>query len=482
MIGIIVIQSLWIRNALIENRKQFDAIVQTMLSRISARFERQESLMTYTASMQVRQSFSVMQPGIDSINWLIDSLKRSKHKFDQQVHKNTDFESRKDYLSIEATIKELEEMSASRNNQMRHVSEWLQFEYRLRKIPLSDRLMIGDLPGIIAHEQTINNLNIPIEYAVYEPNKKKTVYSSENFFSESGAEQYQIDLYPSALMEQSPLLMVKFPNRGKILIQSLRWLLLASIVFLVFIISAFYKTVSLIIGQKKVADVKNDFINNMTHEFKTPIATINLATDALNSVMKSHQIPENAFTSIIKQESARMHRHIERILQIAILERDEVVLKPEKMDIIPIINRIIQSFELRIKEFSGDLTFHCKESEIYCNIDEDHFINSIYNLLDNSLKYNDKRPIIEIKAYIKEGIVFIDVCDNGIGMSKETTKKVFEKFYRASTGNTHNVKGFGLGLSYVKLVIEIMKGSLNIESQLGEGSTFTIQLPQQLTS
>jgi two-component system phosphate regulon sensor histidine kinase PhoR len=479
MVGIIVIQLLWIRNAVNENRKQFDTVVHTMLARISARFERQESLMTFSATMQVRQSYSVMQPGIDSIKYLIDSLKRIKNQNLISNKELSDYESRKDMLSLDATISELEFMVSGQNKQMRSISEWLQFEYRVQRIPLAERLILGDLAGIIAYEQSISNLDMPLEYAVYEPVKRQTVYATPHFFNERDAGQYQIDLYPNSLVGQSPMLLMKFPDRNKFVLQSLRWLLIVSILFLIVIISAFYRTVALIVRQKKISDVKNDFINNMTHEFKTPIATINLATDALNSIMKSHNIPENAFTGIIRQESSRMHRHIERILQIALLEREKVALKPEVLDIIPLINNIIKSFSLRVKEFGGEIIFHAPTNPVLCRIDMDHFVNSIYNLLDNSLKYNENTPLIEIRVSVTDNHVSLSVSDNGIGMNKDTARKVFDKFYRAHTGNTHNVKGFGLGLSYVKLVVEKMNGTVEVDSEPGKGSVFTLTFENQ---
>jgi len=479
MIGFVIIQILWIRNAINENRKQFDTVVYSMLSRISARFERQESLMTFSATMSVRQSYSVMQPGIDSLNRLIDSLKRIKKQYAAKENELTDYESRKDELGLEATISEFEFLLSEQNNKMRNISEWLQFEYRVQKIPLSERLILGDLTGIIAYEQAISNLNFALEYAVYDPVKQHTVFSTPGFFDDTKLEQYQTELYPSSVIGQSPLLIVKFPDRNKFILQSLKWLLILSIAFLVFIIFAFYRTVTLIYRQKKISDIKNDFINNMTHEFKTPIATINLATDALSNIMTSNNVPENAFSGIIRQETSRMHRHIEQILQIALLEREEVILKSEIIDIIPLIKNIGNSFSLRVKELDGSFELNIPDEPVLCKIDVDHFVNSIYNLLDNSLKYNNKTPLIKVDVSVNHSLVYISISDNGIGMNKDTTRKIFDKFYRAHTGNTHNVKGFGLGLSYVKLVLDKMSIKIEINSELNNGTTVRLTLNRQ---
>ncbi|HOG20399.1 MAG TPA: hypothetical protein PKW37_08160, partial [Salinivirgaceae bacterium] len=214
MIGFVIIQILWIRNAINENRKQFDTVVYSMLSRVSARFERQESLMTFSATMSIRQSYSVMQPGIDSLNRLIDSLKRIKKQYEVKENELTDYESRKDALGLEATISEFEFLLSEQKNKMRNISEWLQFEYRVQKIPLSERLILGDLSGIIAYEQTISNLNFALEYAVYDPVNQQTVFSTPGFFDDKKLEQYQTELYPSSVIGQSPLLIVKFHDRN----------------------------------------------------------------------------------------------------------------------------------------------------------------------------------------------------------------------------------------------------------------------------
>ena len=220
----------------------------------------------------------------------------------------------------------------------------------------------------------------------------------------------------------------------------------------------------------------------MTHEFKTPIATINLATDALSNIMTSNNVPENAFSGIIRQETSRMHRHIEQILQIALLEREEVILKSEIIDIVPLIKNIGNSFSLRVKELDGSFELNITDEPVLCKIDVDHFVNSIYNLLDNSLKYNNKTPLIEVNVSVNHSLVYISITDNGIGMSKDTVRKIFDKFYRAHTGNTHNVKGFGLGLSYVKLVLDKMSIKIEVDSELNKGTTVHLTLNRQIAN
>lgn len=474
LVGIIVVQILWIRNAINENEKQFDINVQTILNRIVNRYNRQESIMTFSTNIQLQQNYSLTNSAYDSIMFYIDSLKTVRNKINTQ--KKLDSQAAKQYVNLNYSIKRLEEMATMQQYQMGLVNEWFSFEYQIRQIPLVERLIISNLNGIIKHEFALNNFDMPYEYAVINQPNNTMVYGSKNM-KVKDKNVYKIDLYPKAITGSSPILTIRFPEKQKLVIHSLRWLLIISIVFIIIIISAFYKTILLIMGQKKIADVKNDFINNMTHEFKTPIATINLATDALNSVMKSHHVPDNAFTSIIKQESSRMHRHIERILQIALFERDKIILNNEAVDIVPLVENVVNSFELRVSEFSGQLHLHKNADKLCCLIDQDHFTNVIYNLLDNAVKYNNKQPEISITLAGNNNFSTISVQDNGLGMTKEAIKKIFDKFYRIQTGNTHNVKGFGLGLSYVKLIVEKMRGTVQVKSRQGEGSEFIITLP-----
>ena len=258
---------------------------------------------------------------------------------------------------------------------------------------------------------------------------------------------------------------------------SLKWVLLGAITFMIIILAAFFVTIRSLLVQKKLSEIKSDFINNMTHEFKTPIATISLAVDAMRNE-KVQSSPEKMayFSGIIKDENIRMNKHVETILQAAHMDKEELELKLIPLHLHELIESAIDNHQLQLKEKNGQVALHLEAIPDVIMADEIHFSNLISNLIDNAIKYAATEPLITISTYIKGSSIFVSVADNGIGMTDETVKRIFEKFYRAHTGNLHNVKGFGLGMSYVKTVIDAHKGSIGVTSKLGEGSMFTVQM------
>jgi two-component system phosphate regulon sensor histidine kinase PhoR len=215
----------------------------------------------------------------------------------------------------------------------------------------------------------------------------------------------------------------------------------------------------------------------MTHEFKTPIATISLAVDALrNEKVQANPEKMAYFSGIIKDENIRMNKHVETILQAAHMDKEELELKLAPLHLHQIIKSAIDNHQLQLKEKNGQVILHLDATTDIIEADEIHFSNLISNLIDNAIKYAAAEPIITITTFIKGSSIFVSLADNGIGMSDETQKRIFEKFYRAHTGNLHNVKGFGLGMSYVKTVIDAHKGNISVASKLGEGSVFTVQM------
>jgi two-component system, OmpR family, phosphate regulon sensor histidine kinase PhoR len=266
----------------------------------------------------------------------------------------------------------------------------------------------------------------------------------------------------------------------KVAVKTLRINIATAILFTIIIIAAFYLTIRTMLRQKKLGEIKNDFINNMTHEFKTPIATISLAVDAMKNEKVMHDKEKiNYFRSIIKEENQRMNRQVETILKASQLEKQEVELNLKPAHIHEVIKDVVDNFALQLEEKNGQAELVLNASNDLVNADEVHFPNLINNLVDNAVKYaKDNTPLrVKITTESNQKNIIIRVEDNGIGMSKETVKRVFEKFYRAHTGNIHNVKGFGLGLSYVKSMVHGHSGQISVESTLGKGSLFTLQLP-----
>ena len=275
-------------------------------------------------------------------------------------------------------------------------------------------------------------------------------------------------------------LIVIVPKISRIVSKDLRPIMGLAILFSLIIFTAFFLTVRTMLRQKKLNVIKNDFINNMTHEFKTPIATISLAVDALRNEKVQRDVSKMGyFTEIIKEENQRMNRQVETILKSALLDRQEIQLNLKPLNAHQIIKDVADNFMLRLQEKQGSLELNLEAGNDIIEADEVHFSNLVNNLMDNAVKYGKEAvpPKILLSTSSTNKRFILRIEDNGIGMNRETLKRIFEKFYRAHTGNLHNVKGFGLGLSYVKDIVEAHDGSIKAESTLGKGSCFTIELP-----
>jgi len=276
------------------------------------------------------------------------------------------------------------------------------------------------------------------------------------------------------------ILWVIVPNSSGVVLKELRWRIFIAGIFTLIIFAAFYLTVNALLRQKKLSEIKNDFINNMTHEFKTPLATISLAVDAMkNEKVLSDKEKMNYFSSIIKEENQRMNRQVETILKAALLDKQEVNLLLKPTHVHEVIKDIAENFTLQLNDKRGKVEMDLDATNDLIDADEVHFPNLINNLVDNSVKYSKDNvpPEIKISTMANGKNMTIKLEDNGIGMTKETIKRIFEKFYRAHTGNVHNVKGFGLGLSYVKTMVDAHGGHIKVDSMPGKGSIFTLQLP-----
>ena len=276
------------------------------------------------------------------------------------------------------------------------------------------------------------------------------------------------------------ILFVVIPDIKNLVLKSLRWRIITSILFTIIILAAFYLTVRTMIRQKKLGEIKNDFINNMTHEFKTPIATISLAVDAMrNEKVINDRDKMGYFSGIIKEENQRMNRQVETILKASQLEKQEVDLTLNPVHVHEIIHDVVDNFVLQLEDKKGRVDLQLDAANDLINADEVHFSNLVNNLVDNAVKYAKENtpPVIKLSTSSNGKIFTMKIEDNGIGMNRDTVKRIFERFYRAHTGNVHNVKGFGLGLSYVKTMVEAHDGDIKAESTLGKGSTFTVDLP-----
>ncbi|MCY7292536.1 MAG: HAMP domain-containing histidine kinase [Ferruginibacter sp.] len=362
----------------------------------------------------------------------------------------------------------------------------LQFDFR--KHSVMQRFSKDEIAAIIKESLASNDLkNVPFEFAVTDDQITGDQIDSDNFikFYEDSAnnEMQIIPLIPESgtamenLVPQEGLIII-VPNQNAIVLKEITWFIVGSIIFTLIIISAFFLTLRTLLIQKKLGEIKSDFINNMTHEFKTPLATISLAVDALkNEKVVGDKEKTAYFTGIIKEENKRMNKQVETILQAALLDKQEVQLSLKKLSANELIKNAVNNISLPINEKGGKLEVNLHATKDVVMADDVHFTNFVNNLLDNALKYSKEKPLIKLTTSNTGNLFRIKIEDNGIGMSKETLSRIFEKFYRAHTGNVHNVKGFGLGLSYVKTMVEAHKGTIKAESTLGKGSAFTISFP-----
>lgn len=362
---------------------------------------------------------------------------------------------------------------------------------------LENRIKIDYLDLILKEELAIRGINIQIpsyryHYGVYGFEKssfimldgKKYDYEQgkENILpeyvnSEEENTAFKVNIFP----RERPVpgeLRIFFPNKNVIILRSLGKTLLATLFFAGIILVCFAYTLYIIFTQKKLSEMKTDFINNMTHEFKTPIATISLASDSLNNpaVLKSEE-KILRFSRIIKQENIRMHKQVEKVLQMALLDKKDFNLKWSSVHLHELIQAAIENISLQVETREGTVKGFLNASEPVVKGDQTHLSNIIHNLLDNANKYSPQKPHITVFTRNVDKGVEIIVKDEGIGMSRDARKFIFDKFYRVPTGNIHNVKGFGLGLTYVKTMVEAHKGKIDVRSEPGKGSSFILFFP-----
>ncbi len=345
--------------------------------------------------------------------------------------------------------------------------------------PLHERIDSMMIKHELRKEFADRGIRLPFEFGVVTGTKDSlTALHSKGFHQDQKNKVYRAGLFPSELIPKTDYLLVNFPARQYHIVKSISLLMLASLGFTLFMIAAFGATLWIMIRQKKMAEIKNDFINNMTHEFKTPIATISLAIDSINNpkVIENPEMIRN-YTRVIREENSRMNSHVEQVLQMALMDRKEIRLDKQPVDMHDLLDKAIENIRLQVENKNGYVIKLFDARHAMVEGDELHLFNVLMNLLDNANKYSPKFPEIKVYTYNTDGFLMISVEDKGIGMSTYTQKHVFERFYRAGTGNIHTVKGFGLGLSYAHAILDLHKSGISVKSESGKGSTFTISIP-----
>ena len=346
--------------------------------------------------------------------------------------------------------------------------------------PITERADSAIVKTYLRTELDNNGINLPFEYAII-VRHGRMVYESGNYDSSANKEEiFTQTLFPNDPDARRHYMNVYFPDKDKFIFSSVTFMIPA-FAFTVILLLIFLLTIIMAFRQKKLSEMKNDFINNMTHEFKTPISTISLAAQMLNddSVRKSPNMMQHIST-VINDETKRLRFQVEKVLQMSMFDRQKATLKLQEVDANSAIYNIVNTFKLKVEKYGGCINASLDAEDPIVNVDEMHFTNVIFNLLDNAVKYRREDTPLELNVVTRNlpnGRIEISIQDNGIGMKKDDLKKIFEKFYRVSTGNRHDVKGFGLGLAYVHKMVTELKGDIRAESELNKGSKFIITLP-----
>lgn len=363
------------------------------------------------------------------------------------------------------------------------VREFVDTSSAIHDIPKGDRGLFDVvdtslLENLLEKYVRYHRLDSNYSYGLVRSGETEILYAARGFTMEMEAEAYKSCL-SCIWKKQYTHLSVYFPDKNRMLYSQISGWIIMSVVFVILISIAFAYVVYGNIREKKISEIKNDFINNMTHEFKTPISTISLAAEMLIKGAKQ-ALPEriSKYSKIIYDENQRMQSQVELVLQAALIDRGQIKLKMEATDLHDLLRSAVDSFCLESCEKDAQFEYDLKANEPLISIDVVHIRNIIGNLIDNAIKYTTQQPVIRLATRNVNDGLELALTDNGIGMSREAQKKIFEKFYRVSTGNVHTVKGFGLGLYYVKTIIEAHHGKVSVQSSLNNGSTFTVFLPK----
>ncbi len=508
MIGLILVQTYWISNAFNIKEKQFAQLVARSISNISNDLETREA-----ANLLNR----FMSPDITPDTSMTGGLYFNYHM--ESSSAATPFDPKPDFhYDQQITIRNPEGNNNSREDRYRisvdndSMTVWvpgspgsdtllrvppdkqgpgLQEKIR-RKKELIDKVMsgmFGPSPSIenrlspemvkasLDNELAANGIYLDYEFAVLRSNGDIAL-KSDGYHPEKGTKVFTSQLFPQDLFNSPNYLRIYFPDQRSFLLRAIGFMGFTSVLLTSIIIIIFIITLWVIFRQKKLSEIKNDFVNNMTHELKTPISTISLASQMLsdNSIPVANKNLSH-ISRVIDTESKRLGYQVEKVLQMAILDRGKLRLREKVVDIHDIINSAVSNFSLQVDKRGGYLHWSPGAERSLIKADEIHLTNVISNLLDNALKYCREEPGIEVSTRNEKNFIVIRIKDHGIGISKEDQKRIFEKFYRVPTGNLHNVKGFGLGLSYVKKIVDIHNGNITLRSELNKGTMFEIFLP-----
>ncbi len=453
LIGLMVIQVYWIKNTITVRQAIFTRSINDVASEVIFKLEKNE----ITKELKKKLDAYYSSP---SVYYSGDSIKQQLLEELQEVSDRAELENFFNRYFLARNL--IENMLFSRSYQA-----------------IENRVDIHLLDSLIHDELNEKDIHTQYDFGVFSSLRNKMLIKSKNadvrILLEKG---FAFALFPSSIVTQSDYLVLYFPREINFLIRQMWGMLSLAIALILIIILSFTYTVLTIFRQKKLSEMKNDFINNMTHEFKTPVSTISLACQALHDAdfHKSQDIYDR-YIKIINEENNRLGVMAEKILQTAILDKGQLKLYVELFDIHDVIIDVVKKIGIQVEIKDGKIRtdFHADPSEVLA--DKIHITNVISNLLDNANKYTPHKPLIKISTHSTKKGVTISIQDNGIGISWSNQKKIFDKRYRVGSGDIHDFKGFGLGLSYVKAIIDEHGGTINLESELKKGTKFDVFLP-----
>jgi len=412
--------------------------------------------------------------------------KSSTSYFDyDNIPNKTHISEKNNYLILENDLDAIEAyylgQMSDPNSRFNKMAMQLEAEFTSRQIPIEDRFDAETIERVLRRTLKSYGITMDFEFAIIDEVCNKQKIASNDFDINKIDQCYKYNITPGNLMENPNMFLVYFPTKEKAILSSIYPQIILSLLVSLLFIASFSIAIFSILRQKKLDTIKTDFVNNMTHEFKTPIATIKLAA----TTIKSPQVIENKETvsgmaEVILQEASRMTQHVEQVLQIATLDKNGLKLNLTDEDANAFVRDIAGTMSLQVSKKGGKLDIQTCDGEVHLQMDAGLMSTVLINLIDNAIKYTKEAPEILVTTYVKGDRFYFSVKDNGIGMDKDAQSKVFDRFYRANTGNTHNVKGFGLGLNYAKEIVLAHHGLITINSTIGKGSTFTVNLPLTL--
>lgn len=502
LIGIILVQGYWIKNSVVNSSEQFSLSAKEVLINVADKIENNELDSYYYKFLSVSDTLLPIKTQISEIFKLdnesystdyfiyTNSILREDYKMASPfMPANKDSIEFRKYINTKVTkvvrnkFKDGERQKIEQGyEKIKNLSDLERLQItdyvvnEANNIPIHSRIHNDEIKSLIASEINKRNIDSDFEYGIYNDSLPTKIKSDD--FSLKQDATYSIPIFDYDENSLDYNLYVSFTDKKSQILSSIAFMGGVSIIFTLIIVLAFAAAISQWIKQRQISQIKTDFINNMTHEFKTPIATINLALDSMNNPkIFEHPNMIQRYHKMIRDENKRMHAQVENVLRMSKLERNELDISKERLKLNNIVNQAISHVDLIVKSRNGYIKtdFQAKKSSILAN--DSHFTNVIVNILDNAIKYSTGEPKIDIHTENIKHFIILNIADQGNGMSKTVQKHIFDKFYREHTGDVHNVKGHGLGLAYVKQIVDDHHGEITVESEKGKGSIFTIKLP-----